>query len=400
VIEPGILAINAGSSSLRVALVASDDPRRRVLTAKMDRIGRAGTTWSVEGSGEAAQDPSPLVVADHQAAVRFLLDWLAQQPGFACLRAIGHRVVHGMGRSAPERVTPELLTALRGLVSFDPEHLPFALALIDGFARRHPALPQVVCYDTAFHRTLPRVARIVPIPRRYAALGVERYGFHGLAYGSVMEELARLGDPAVANGRIILVHLGSGASLAAVRDGESVDTSMGFTPNSGLVMSTRSGDIDPGLAAYLAQTEHRTASQFQAMVTHESGLLGVSETSGDMRDLLAIEAQDVRAAEAVALFVYQVKKWIGAFAAVLGGLDTLVFAGGIGEGAPVIRARICEGLGFLGIEVDPTDNAMQASMISTQSAAVRVRVIHCDEELMIARSVMDILEPTVEPVTC
>lgn len=391
-----VLAINAGSSSLRLALVASDDPGRCILTGKIDRIGLEGTTYTFVGPQIEAHGSLPRTAADRPAVVTFLREWLAQQPVFASLRAIGHRVVHGMSRSAPERVTPELLATLRGIIPMDPEHLPLAVALIEAFARSHPALPQVVCFDTAFHRTMPRVARIVPIPRRYAALGIERYGFHGLSYESLMAELARIGDPAATRGRIVLAHLGSGASLAAVRDGESVDTSMGFTPTSGLVMSTRSGDLDPGLASYLAHAADMTASQFQTMVTHESGLLGVSETSGDMRDLLEREAQDVRAAEAVALFVYQVKKWIGAFAAALGGLDTLVFTGGVGEGSPVIRARICEGLGFLGIDLDPAQNTIQAPMISRAAAPVKVRVIRCDEERMIARSVIHTLGATME----
>ena len=191
---------------------------------------------------------------------------------------------------------------------------------------------------------MPRVARLLSIPRRYAAKGVERYGFHGLSYAYLMEELGRL-DPAAAKGRVILAHLGNGASLAAVRHGKSIDTSMGFTPAAGLVMSTRTGDLDPGLVYYLARSERMTAARFQRMVNHESGLLGVSGISSDLRDLLAREAGDARAADAVALFCYQAKKWIGSFAAALGGLDTLVFAGGVGENAPLVRKRICDGLG-------------------------------------------------------
>jgi acetate kinase len=202
-----------------------------------------------------------------------------------------------------------------------------------------------------------------------------------------MEELARLGDQAASKGRVILAHLGNGASLAAVRNGKSIDTSMGFTPTAGLVMSTRSGDLDPGLAPYLTRTEQMTTSQFYKMVNHESGLLGVSETSSDMRDLLARESSDVRAAEAVTLFCYQAKKWIGAYAAALGGVDTLVFAGGIGENAPIVRARICEGLDFLGIELNESRNKEAAGVISTDASRVTVRVIRTDEELMIARSV-------------
>jgi acetate kinase len=209
-----------------------------------------------------------------------------------------------------------------------------------------------------------------------------------LSYAYLVEELARLGDPAAATGRVILAHLGNGASLAAVRDGKSIDTSMGFTPTAGLVMSTRSGDLDPGLAPYLARTEQITTQQFYDMVNHKSGLLGVSETSSDMRDLLDHEAHDVRAAEAVALFCYQAKKWIGSFTAALGGLDTLVFAGGIGENAPLVRARICEGLSCLGIELNESRNAETAGVISTDASRVTVRVIRTDEELMIARSVL------------
>jgi acetate kinase len=240
---------------------------------------------------------------------------------------------------------------------------------------------------------MPRVARLLPIPRRYAAKGVERYGFHGLSYAYLLEELARLGDRAATKGRAILAHLGSGASLAAVRDGRSVDTSMGFTPAAGLVMSTRTGDLDPGVAGYLARAERMTAARFQRMVNHESGLLGVSGTSADVRDLLAREGGDARAAEAVALFCYQAKKWIGSFAAALGGLDTLVFAGGIGENAPRIRERICDGLGFLGIEVDPALNAKNAALISPTPGPVAVRVIRTDEEIMIARAVTRVLQP-------
>jgi acetate kinase len=263
--------------------------------------------------------------------------------------------------------------------------------LIEAVRRRFPDLPQVACFDTAFHHDLPRVAQLLPIPRRYEAQGVRRYGFHGLSYEFLMGELARVAGSEVAPGRVILAHLGNGASLAAVRDGKPMDTSMGFTPVAGVPMSTRSGDLDPGLFWYLARTEGVDAERFNEMVNLQSGLLGVSETSSDMRDLLDRETQDVRAAEAVALFCYQVKKWIGAFAAALGGLDTLVFAGGIGENAPKVRARICDGLCFLGIEVEENRNAVNDDVISTVAGSVAVRVIRTDEELVIARSVYNVL---------
>ncbi|MGK2942589.1 MAG: acetate/propionate family kinase [Immundisolibacter sp.] len=368
---------------------ASETPRRR-LDGKIDRIGLRGMNLIVNDPAGKPQGPRLLAAADHRTAVSLLLDWLEAQPAFASVIAVGHRVVHGMTHSEPERVTPKLLAELHRITPYAPDHLPREIALIKAISRRYPELPQVACFDTAFHRSMPRVAKLLPIPRRYAAKGVERYGFHGLSYAYLMEEFGRL-DPAAAKGRVVLAHLGNGASLAAVCDGSSVDTSMGFTPTAGLVMSTRTGDLDPGLSYYLAQTKHMSAAQFQHMVNHESGLLGVSETSSDVRDLLAREADDVRAAEAVALFCYQAKKWIGSFAAVLGGLDTLVFAGGIGENSPLIRERICDGMRFLGIVLDDRRNATNSSVISTDASTVSVRVIRTDEELMIARSVTRIL---------
>jgi acetate kinase len=250
-----------------------------------------------------------------------------------------------------------LVEELRQLSPFDPEHLPEEILLTEAFHRRFPDLPHVACFDTAFHHDLPRVAQLLPIPRRYEVQGVRRCGFHGLSYAFLVGELARLAGTEAAQGRSILAHLGNGASLAAVRDGKPVDTSMSFTPTAGVPMSTRSGDLDPGLVWYLARAEKMSAKQFNEMVNFESGLLGVCETSSDMRDLLDSESRDVRASEAVALFCYQVKKWIGSFAAALGGLDTLVFAGGVGENAPAVRERICDGLGFLGIELDQKRNA-------------------------------------------
>ena len=386
-----LLTINGGSSSTRFALYEEGEPLRRRLDGKVDRIGLSGTNLTFKDSTGQSRESRTIDTDDHGSAVTFLLDWLETQQAFASLKAVGHRVVHGMTRSEPEQVTAELLDELHRITPYDPEHLPLEIELIEAIRQRYPTLPQVACFDTAFHRTMPRVASLLPIPRRYEAAGVRRYGFHGLSYEFLMEELTRLGDPAATKGRVILAHLGNGASLAAVRDGKSIDTSMGFTPAGGLVMSSRSGDLDPGLVPYLARTEQMSATQFQDMVNHASGLLGVSETSSDLRDLLARESDDVRAAEAVALFCYQAKKWIGSFAAVLGGLDTLVFAGGIGENAPLVRERICDGLGFLGIELDEGRNARNASRISADDGRVAVRVIRTDEELMIARSVIRVL---------
>ena len=388
-----ILTINGGSSSIKFALYQAAEPPKRGLYGKVDRIGLSGTNLTFHEAEGKPESTSQLSAADHKSAVNSLIDWLEKQQDFASVQAMGHRVVHGMKHTEPEIVTPDLLEELHRISPYDPDHLPREIELIEAFRQRHPKLPQLACFDTAFHQTMPRVAKLLPIPRRFDAKGVQRYGFHGLSYAYLVEELARLGDPAAAKGNVILAHLGNGASLAAVRDGKSMDTSMGFTPTAGLVMSTRSGDLDPGLAPYLARTERMTTQQFYEMVNHKSGLLGISETSSDMRDLCAIEATDVRAAEAVALFCYQAKKWIGSFAAALGGLDTLVFAGGIGENAPPVRARICEGLNFLGVEIDGQANSTTAPVISTNSSRVRVRVIHTDEELMIARSVRRLLGP-------
>ena len=387
---PCVLTINGGSSSIRFAVFEAGKTPRRQLSGKIDRIGLSGTSLIVNRPDGKPQVLRHFVAAGHRRAVGFLLDWLEAQPVFASVKAAGHRVVHGMEHSSPERVTPKLLAELHRIMPYDPDHLPGEIELIEAFRKRHPKIPQVACFDTAFHRSMPRVAKLLSIPRRYTARGVERYGFHGLSYTYLMEELGRL-DPGAQKGRVILAHLGNGASLAAVRHGKSVDTSMGFTPTAGLVMSTCTGDLDPGLVYHLARTERMTAAQFQHTVNHESGLLGVSGTSSDLRDLCASEATDIRAAEAVELFCYQVKKWIGAYAAALGGLDTLVFAGGIGENAPLIRKRICDGLAFLGIQLNQKRNAKNAIQISPDDSRVTVRVIRTDEELMIARSVARVL---------
>jgi acetate kinase len=388
---PSILTLNGGSSSIRFAVYEAAAPPRKLLGGQMQRIGFADASLSVAAAGAEPPIHRKVEAADHGSAAKSLMDWLESQPLFAGVEAVGHRVVHGMLRTEPERVNPALMAELRKITPFDPEHLPREIELIEALLRRYPTLPQAVCFDTAFHRHMPRVATLLPIPRRYEAGGVRRYGFHGLSYTYLIEELARLGDPAATRGRVILAHLGNGASLAALRDGKSIDTSMGFTPSSGLVMSTRCGDLDPGLLSYLAQTEGMDGARLQTLVSHESGLLGVSESSSDIRDLLERESGDARAADAIALFCYQAKKWIGSFAAALGGLDTLVFSGGIGENAAAIRRRICDGLEFLGVTVDDARNRQNAGVISGKGARVAVRVIRTDEESVIARLTMRVL---------
>src|SRR5579862_3996934 len=384
-----ILTINGGSSSIKFALFGADAALVRVLAGKIERIGLANTAFSFNDFVSATAFRCDLGTLDFSAAGKYLIEFIDRRVGLGSIGALGYRVVHGGAKfSEPQRITDDVLAELKRISPYDPEHMPAEIALIELFRRHAPTIPQIACFDTAFHRSMPRVARILPIPRKYEAMGVQRYGFHGISYAYLMEELARVAGEQAARGRVILAHFGNGASLAAVHEGKSIDTSMAFTPTAGIVMGTRSGDLDPGLVSFFARTEGMSAEQFHRMVNHESGMIGISETSSDMRDLLAREKTDVRAAEAVALFCYQAKKWIGAYAAALGGLDTLVFAGGIGEHAVEIRERICSGLSFLGLELDATKNAAHAAVISSDASRVAVRVIATDEELMIARAAL------------
>lgn len=386
-VVPCVLSLNAGSSSIKFALYRSGCDLVRLLGGQIDRIGQSYGTLVFQRANEAHATAQTVDAGDYRAAVALLMQWLVLEVGPNGITAVGHRIVHGMHHLEPETVTPALLQELRSFMPQDPEHLAGAIALIEAFGNEWPTLAQVLCFDTAFHCHMPRVATVLPIPRRYEALGVQRYGFHGLSYAFLMEELAHLDGAQAAQGRVVLAHLGNGASLAAVHRGRSIDTSMGFTPSSGMPMGTRAGDLDPGIGEYLERTEKMGRREFDDMVHHGSGLLGISETSADMRDLLQREATDPRAAEAIAVFCYQAKKYVGAYVAVLGGIDTLVFTGGIGEHAAPVRAQICEGLGFLGIEIDAQLNAANAPVVSSVSSRVLVRVIHTDEEQMIARSV-------------
>jgi len=389
-----VLTINGGSSSIKFALFVAGDPPTQVLLGEIENIGTPSALFHIKGSSAFEKTSRPVVAPDHKTAVGLLMDWVEGSLGMNALAGVGHRVVHGgPSFSAPQLITHEMIVELGQLKPFDPEHLPEEILLTQAFHHRFPDLPQVACFDTAFHHELPRVARMLPIPRKYEAQGVRRYGFHGLSYESLVGELGRVAGVESAKGRVILAHLGNGASLAAVKDGKSLDTSMGFTPVSGLPMGTRSGDLDPGLVSYLARVEKMNDRQFNEMVNFKSGLLGISETTSDMRILLENEARDPRAAEAVAMFCYQTKKWVGAFAAALGGLDTLVFSGGIGENSHPIRTRVCAGLGFLGIEIDENRNNAHEPVISKAGGRVAVRVIRTNEEQVIARTVFRLLAP-------
>ena len=394
-LTPYVLALNVGSSSIRFSAFQTGHPPMRGLHGKIGRIGAPGTVLTMEDFARNRQENRIIGDLDHASAASFLINWLGQQVDLASFAAVGHRVVNGgTVYRKPIRITPAILDDLRRISVFAPEHLPGEIALIDLIRERVPHLPQIACFDTTFHRNMPRVAKIISLPRRFEATGIERFGFHGLSYAFLMHQMTRLGGAQAARGRLIFAHLGNGSSLAAVRDGTCIDTTMGFSPAGGVPMSTRSGDLDPELIWYLARTEQMTADGFHRLVNHESGLLGVSQTSSDLQELLDREPHDIRAAEAVAFYCYHIKKRIGSYAAALGGLDTLVFTGGAGENAPVIRARICEGLDFLGIALDSANNATSEPMISAAASRVAVRVIHTDEEWMIAEATISLMGTT------
>lgn len=388
-----VLTVNCGSSTLKFELFDAADGERSLARGVVDRIGDHG---SVELTAENGGRTTQLVaVADHaEAALRAIraLDSLGLLAG---VEAVGHRIVHGGTRfSGPALLGGEALKEIEALQEVAPLHNGPALAAFRAVRKTlGPGMPQVACFDTTFHRKMPRVARLFALPRYLAEEGVLRYGFHGLSYEYVMGELRRL-DPEAAAGRVVVAHLGSGASMAAVRGGVSVDTTMGFTPAGGLVMGTRPGDLDPGVLLHLLLSMDPDA--LGELVNRESGLLGVSGTNADMRDLLEREADDPRAAEAVALFCYQAKKSLGSLAAALGGLDALVFTAGIGEHAPAVRWRICEGLGFLGVRLDPERNAKNAPVVSYDGGPVTVRVIPTDEDLMIARHTYELIGLTTK----
>ncbi len=388
-----IVTINAGSSSIKFALFTLEEDPVRQLYGTIDRIGDKDSKLTYhdlrnDKKGEHLVGPTPVAL--------FLMDWLADYMDINSISGIGHRIVHGMRHVEPEKVSHELLDELHKISFYDPDHLPLEIEIIEKFRNTYPDLFQLACFDTSFHSGMPRIAKLIPIPRRYDSMGIQRYGFHGISYAYLMEELARAAGIESANGKVILAHLGSGASLAAVQDGKSIETSMGFTPASGLVMGARTGDLDPGVAWFLMQSENMTPDQFNNLINHQSGLLGISETSSDMRDLLKIQANDPRAAEAVELFCYQTKKWIGSFTTVLEGLDTLVFSGGIGENSPEVRSRICNGLQFLGIELDVKRNTENNNIISADKSRVSVRIIKTNEELMIAKSVFALLNNSIK----
>ena len=395
-IKDKILAINGGSSSIKFSLYKIQDSFKELFSGEIENIGTNNINLNYHDKLLNKKESLKTNSTDQNSAANFLIDWLEKKEEFKSVSAIGHRIVHGMSHTEPEEITTELLNELKKISAYDPEHLPGEIKLIEIFKNRCPSLKQIACFDTSFHTSMPAVAKLLAIPRRYNEMGIQRYGFHGLSYAFLMEELKRIAGIEKANGKIILAHLGNGASIAAVKDGKSVDTSMGFAPSAGLPMSTRSGDLDPGVAWYLMQEEKTDAKQFNQLINHQSGLLGISETNSDMRELIKLQATDKRAAEAVEFFCYQTKKWVGSFTAVLGGVDTIVFSGGIGEHIAEIRERICNGLEFLGIELDAIKNKNNDTTISSDVSKVTVYVINTNEELMIAKYVCDMLNITLK----
>lgn len=393
-----ILTVNRGSSTLKSALYQIGDRDELLVSMAFDQMGASGGRLKIADQSGTALLDSPFDSSDSSAAMEAMFKWLGEHDYLSRLTGAGHRLVHSGPRyMEPQRITPKFLSEIEKLVPLDPDHMPAAIEGIKFIARKFPDLPQVACFDTAFHGSLPKVARMYALPRRYYKQGILRYGFHGLSYEYIFQELCKI-DATMAEGRVIIAHLGSGASMVAVKNGNSVDTSMGFTPLEGLVMSTRSGDVDPGILLFLLAQKKISADEMNSLLNKRSGLLGISETTPGMRELLDKADQDIRAADAVDLFCYRVKKYLGAYAAVLGGLDILVFTGGIGERASIIRERACDGLEFLGIRLDASRNAANAPVISSPDSRVNVRVIKTNEDLMIARHVVALLGKT-EPET-
>jgi acetate kinase len=386
-----ILTMNRGSATLKSTLYEIGVRNQALLSISVAYSGTTSARLKITDAGRATLLDSSVRGRDSNAALEAIFAWLDKHQYLSGLQAAGHRLVHGGARyTEPQRVTPKFLSALKKLVPLDPDHLPAAIKGIQFVARKFPKLAQVACFDTAFHGPLPTVAKMYALPRRLYDANIRRYGFHGLSFEYIVGELRKL-DAKLAAGCVIIAHLGSGASIVALQNGNSTDTSMGFTPLEGLVMSARSGDVDPGLLLYLLAQKKMSVKAAAALLNKQSGLLGVSTTTGDMRALLEKAKQDPHAAEAIDLFCYRAKKYIGAYAAALGGLDALIFTGGIGERAPAIREKICSGLEFLGIRLDAAQNAADAQVISTTASRVNIRVIQTNEDLMIVQHVLSVL---------
>ncbi len=385
-----ILTINSGSSSIKFSLWSVAEIEDRLVSGEIKGIRESEGIFYVSDRGSKRPKEMHLRIKNHTMALKLLLEWLkknAHQPD-----AVGHRIVHGgIKYSEPRIITNAIIKGLRKLSPFAPEHLPHELKAVEIVGQSYPDIKQVACFDTSFYHSMPRIARLYPLPSNFVKKGLLRYGFHGLSYEYIIDELHRKEGKDVANGRIIIAHLGHGASMTAIYEMQSVDTTMGFTPAGGLMMSTRTGDIDPGVILYLLEHKKMSPDEINELINRRSGLLGVSGISGDMKELLEKEDKDHRAKEAIELFCYQARKFLSGLVSVLGGLDTLIFTGGIGENSPSIRWRICNGMGFLGLYIDPALNRTNATVISKNDSIITVRVMKTDEEFIIARHTRKVL---------
>jgi len=381
-----ILTINSGSSSMKFALYALGKTERLVLKGELGRIGVSRGFLQVKDHDNRELTDQKLDLPDHETALKTFFGWMNGHEEGKDLHAVGHRLVHGgTDHVKPQRVTPALIEDLKQLVPLAPDHLPDEIKALEAVHRLFPDLPQVACFDTAFHRCMPQVAERYALPGSLYQEGLRRFGFHGLSCEYILQELAQEAGAPAASGKLIVAHLGNGASMTAIEAGRSLDTTMGLTPTGGLVMSTRSGDMDPGVVIYLLQEKGMTPEAVNQLVNRQAGLLGTSGFSPDMQDLLSQKDAKPEAALAVDLFCYQARKFTGALAAALGGIDTFVFTGGIGENSAIIRAQICEPLEFLGIRLDRALNEGNSPVISRQDSPITVRVMKTNEELMIAR---------------
>jgi acetate kinase len=379
--EHRIFCINSGSSSMKFAMYLFDTSEKLIFEGAVERIGLSGGwLWLKDGQGKRLVDKHA-DFSDHKAAVKAMFTTVIEEQHLPAPDGVGHRLAHGGPKHmAPEIVTPELMLTLRSLIPLAPMHLPSEIKGIDAVAEHYPELSQVVCFDTAFHRRIPEVAQWLPIIRSLWHEGIHRYGFHGLSYEYIVSVLGEH-----TKGRVIIAHLGSGASMAALKDGHPQDTTMGFSALGGLMMGTRCGDLDPGVLLYLMDEKGYDARQLEGLLNQRSGLIGVSGISSDMKTLLDQRTSEPHAAQAIELFCYTARKYIGSLSAILDGLDTLVFTGGIGERAARVRWMICHGLDYLGIRLDPMNNNTNAGIISTNNSPCTVRVIPTNEDLMIAR---------------
>ena len=387
-----LLTINGGSSSIKFTLYSVDTTLTAILSGKLTGLGASAAKLHVKNPIQASESVADVKADNYLQAVSLLMAWFQENVDISSLKAIGHRIVHGGHQyKKPQWVSKALLAHLNSITALDPQHLPGEIQLIEAFGQQCPELKQMVCFDTEFHQHLPTVAKLLALPRRYYDAGIYRYGFHGLSYQYLMQALDALKGKQLQQQKIVLAHLGNGASMAAVINGQSVDTTMAMSPAAGLVMGSRSGDLDPGVFSLLNRTEGMSCEQFDTMIHHQSGLLGISGISSDMQQLLQQCSTNSQAEEAIDVFCYQARKQIGAYAAAMDGLDVLVFSGGIGENVAVIRSRICERLSFLGIKLDKDLNQQQALQISAPHSRVQVWVIPTDEERIIAQSMCDLL---------